>query len=304
MPLFKAKKLNISKTLSDKYIVPPFSVFNTHQSYFRERMRMWRDIGVVGNAGRNKNLAYDNRRMEKGKIDPNGTSTFNPVVCEIIYKWFARKGDIIFDPFAGGITRGGVAIFCDCGYIGYDINTKQVSVNAQQYEELADKYEVDANAIYLCVDSEKATIPEHNLFFTCPPYYNLERYTDNPNDLSNCTSYKMFLLKYKSILKRSLECLYEDSFAVIVVSDVRDKKTGEYYPLVADTTEIMIDLGLKYYNEIILYNDTGNLAITSGNYLDRARKVGRQHQNILVFYKGNTKNIKEKFGEVNINAST
>lgn len=84
-----------------------------------------------------------------------------------------------------------------------------------------------------------------------------------------------------------------------MVSDIRDKNTGEYYGFVADTIKILQSIGLKYYNEIILYNDTGNLAITSGNYLDRARKVGRQHQNVLVFYKGNTKNIKEKFGEIN-----
>lgn len=58
-----------------------------------------------------------------------------------------------------------------------------------------------------------------------------------------------------------------------------------------------------YFNDLIKLftdcsNDTGNLAITSGNYLDRARKVGRQHQNVLVFYKGDTKNIKERFGKI------
>jgi hypothetical protein len=85
---------------------------------------------------------------------------------------------------------------------------------------------------------------------------------------------------------------------VYVVSDVRDKKTTEYYGLVADTIKLSQQVGFKFYNEIILYNDTGNLAIVSGDYLNRARKVGRQHQNVLIFYKGNPKNISNKFGEV------
>lgn len=143
------------------------------------------------------------------------------------------------------------------------------------------------------------TYPEEfDLVFTCPPYYNLERYSDNKNDLSNLKSYDEFIKRYSKSLSFANRYLKQDSFFVIVVSDVRDKKTGVYYPLVADTIKILQNIGLKYYNEIILYNDTGNLAITSGNYLDKARKVGRQHQNVLVFYKGNTKNIKEKFGEV------
>lgn len=299
MSLFEVRKLNMSKKLSDKYIVPPFSVFNTHQPYFRDRMKMWRDLGVVDNNGRDKNLAYDNRRMEKHKNDPNGTSTFNPVVCEVIYKWFAKEGDFIIDPFAGGITRGAIAALLGYKYIGFDINKTQVEYNQNKYQELMDRYNIEGGACWICADSDNVSFSPYNLLFTCPPYYNLEKYTDNENDLSNSIDYNMFIHKYASILYKVLQALEEDSFAVIVVSDVRDKKTGEYYPLVADTTNIFLKFGLKYYNEIILYNDTGNLAITSGNYLDRARKVGRQHQNILVFYKGNTKNIKERFGEVN-----
>ena len=85
---------------------------------------------------------------------------------------------------------------------------------------------------------------------------------------------------------------------VWVVSDVRDKETTEYYGLVADTIKACQKAGFKFYNEIILYNDTGNLAIVSGDYLERARKVGRQHQNVLVFYKGDTRHIKDKFGSI------
>ena len=306
MPLFKQEKLNLPKTLSDKYIVPPFSVFNTHQPYFRERMRMWRDMGLCNRDGRDVHLSYDNRRMDKrAEKQSNGTSIFNPVLCEVVYKWFTLPNSNIFDPFAGGIQRGGIAAMLGHNYIGIDISHRQVLSNIETFNNLKNKYNIQGNAEYIYGDSclvNDDTIFNFNsrcdLVFTCPPYYNLEKYTDEEDDLSNCKTYTDFINKYRNALEISYNALKDDCFCVIVVSDIRNKETGEYYGFVADNIKICQDIGFKFYNEIILYNDTGNLAITSGNYLDKARKVGRQHQNVLVFYKGNTKNIKEKFGSV------
>lgn len=302
MPLFKQEKLNLPKTLSDKYIVPPFSVFNTHQPYWRERLRMWCDMGLYNTNGREEGLCYDNRRMSKADKHTSGTSSFNPVICEVVYKWFTTPNSFIYDPFAGGIVRGGVAAMLGHNYFGMDINAYQVDNNIKTLNTLKDNYKVSGTAFWIIADSccpARISKPKtYDLVFTCPPYYNLEKYTDNEEDLSNCKTYNEFFNKYFQGLLNAYTMLKDDSFCVIVVSDVRDKETGEYYGFVADTIKSCQDIGFKFYNEIILYNDTGNLAITSGNYLDKARKVGRQHQNILVFYKGDTKNIKEKFGGV------
>jgi hypothetical protein len=54
-------------------------------------------------------------------------------------------------------------------------------------------------------------------------------------------------------------------------------------------------LRLHYYNEIILQTPIGNLHMRAGSYMSSSRKIGKQHQNILVFYKGNPKKIKEHF---------
>ena len=221
-------------------------------------------------------------------------------MCEVVYKWFLAKDCYrIFDPFAGGIVRGTTAAILGYEYIGFDISKGQVESNLQEWEKLIEKYNIEGAVAWACVDSLITDPPSmYDLIFTCPPYYNLELYTDNPNDLSNCESYEDFIKKYIQVIKKCYNILKEDSFSVWVVSDVRSKDTTEYYGLVADTIKIHQQCGYKFYNEIILYNDTGNLAITSGDYLNKARKVGRQHQNILVFYKGDIKHIKEKFGPV------
>lgn len=303
--LFSTPKQNITKrTLADRFIVPPFSVFNTHQPYWRDRERFWNMMGIGGTNGRktsNEGLTYDNRRMDKyaGNGEFNGTSDFSATLCEVIYKWFCLQCSNVFDPFAGGAVRGLMAGACGLNYTGYDINPIQVESNWQQYKKLQKKFDIDRNIAWVVNDSAEAKIKtQADLIFTCPPYFNLEKYTDDPNDLSNTTRYCDFLKKYLQIMEKCYNILRDDSFYVYVVSDVRDKKTTEYYGLVADTIKGGQNLGLKFYNEIILYNDTGNLAIVSGDYMNRVRKVGRQHQNILVFYKGDVKHIKEKFGEV------
>ena len=302
MSLVTAKKQIISPTkLHEKYIVPPFSVINSHQPYVKERFTFWESIGLCAEDGRAEHLAYDNRRMNKRrKKKINGTSVFNPVLCEVLYKWFTVENSKVLDPFAGGVVRGAMASILGHSYVGYDISAEQIESNKQIYENIKDKYVINDRTTWINDTSMSLGIgekPQYDFVITCPPYYNLEKYTNDPRDLSNQLSYTDFLKMYREILVRSAWNLKEDCFFAIVVSEIRDKKTTEYLGFVPDTISILMrDCMLRYYNEIILYNDTGNLAITSGNYLDLARKVGRQHQNVLIFYKGNPKNIRDKFG--------
>lgn len=304
MRLFKVDKQPIPKTLAERFLVPPFSVFNTHAPYWKQRMLMWRDMGLCSTNGRvtsNNGLAYDNRRMDKRTRKYTiGTSTFSPVLAEIVYKWFTVPGsNQIFDPFGGGITRGGIAACLGHKYLGYDINPLQVESNYVEKENLFKRFDVKGTCEWVCDDCLNFDKKDFaDLIFTCPPYFNLERYTDLAEDLSNTDSYDDFLQKYDTVLEFCYSVLKQDSFMVWVVSDVRDKRTTEYYGLVADTIKLGQKAGFKLYNEIILYNETNNLAITSGDYINRVRKVGRQHQNILVFYKGDTKQIKSKYGEI------
>jgi hypothetical protein len=111
-------------------------------------------------------------------------------------------------------------------------------------------------------------------------------------------SVKVDISKIK-IIQKSCGLLNDNSFAVYVVSDIRDKK-GFYRLLPEFTKECFINAGLQFYNEIILVNAVGSLPIRVGRQFGGYRKVGRMHQNILVFYKGDPKRIKGKFGEIEI----
>lgn len=306
MPLFKTEKSNIpSNLLSDRYIVPPFSILNTITQGWQKRKDVWEELGIDSVKGRDVkryNAMPVNTFSARGADakEAERTSTFDPVLCEIIYKWFSHECDTVLDPFAGGSVRGIVAGMLNRQYIGIDLSPTQVETNYEQLEDCKNRYNIDGDIKWVCGDSLD-TIPsyeeEFDILFTCPPYYNIEKYSKDPRDLCNMPSYEYFLIKYETILSMAYRHLRENSFAVIVVSEVRNPDTGEYYGLVPDTIKAMTRVGFKYYNEIILYNNIGSLPIRAPKYFDQSRKIGRTHQNILVFYKGDLSTIESEFGK-------
>ncbi len=59
-----------------------------------------------------------------------------------------------------------------------------------------------------------------DLIFSCPPYADLEVYSDMKEDISNM-KYCEFIKAYREIIRKSCEMLNNNRFAVFVVGDVR-----------------------------------------------------------------------------------
>lgn len=217
-----------------------------------------------------------------------GTSIFDPVLCEVIYNWFCPVNGVVYDPFAGGSVRGIVAEKIGLKYIGIDLSQRQIDanrVNADKMGVYPAWYCDDSKNVDKYLQDESADI-----VFSCPPYHNLEKYSNHPQDLSNM-NYEDFLGAYGEIIYKACKKLKQERFAVFVVGDIRDKK-GAYRDFVSETKRIFIDSGLCLYNEMVLLEQYGTRAMTAGGIFKSKKKVAKVHQNILVFYKGDIKEIK------------
>lgn len=174
-------------------------------------------------------------------------------------------------------------------YIGIDLSQKQIDANQIN----ADKFGVCP--AWHCDDSRNADnyIPDGSadLVFSCPPYHNLEKYSNHPLDLSNM-NYEDFTQAYCEIISKSCEKLKENRFAVFVVGDIRDSK-GAYRDFVSATKRIFQENGLYLYNDIVLLNVYGTAPMRARVHFEGGRKVVKTHQNVLVFYKGDIKAIKD-----------
>lgn len=365
-------------SLSDRFLVPPFSVLDARSGVWQNRKREWLALGIQSEVGRGEvvqgqvsekwdrgatagvgmgdafvpagqggmveqltermntrglgavqtNLdgvdaerygrkprnpadlgqGLNARRAEDGSLEyvpvaaGSGVSIFDPVLCELAYRWFSRAGDKVLDPFAGGSVRGVVAAALDRGYSGIELRGEQVAANDQQWEALGAQLGTDRAPIWHTGDARTALedfpTAAFDLLFSCPPYADLEVYSDDPADLS-AMEWPAFLEAYQLIIRRSLERLEPHRFAVWVIGEVRDPR-GCYRNLVGHTVEAFEAAGARFYNEAILVTPVGSLPIRAGKQFTATRKLGKTHQQVLVFCKGDPRKATERLGDVDV----
>lgn len=326
-------------SLADRFVVPPFSILDTRQGYWLERRRQWLSLGIRSEEGRGENLlgmsdavrqgydtsmgayrpgsgqsAYgagggggDSRGRQEGTVIPRGdggwtgTSVFDPVLCEVAYRWFCPPGGKVLDPFAGGSVRGLVAGRLGRSYVGIELQEHQVKANREQLREIGAEVKPKWIAGEAAEQLGKLKAEPFDMLLSCPPYADLERYSDDPRDLSTM-GWPEFRAAYRAIIAAAAERLAEDRFAVWVVGEVRQKGkgSGAYLGLVPETIEAFGEAGLSFYNEAILITPGGSLGLRAGKIFKAGRKLGKCHQNVLVFLKGSAAKATEACGPIEL----
>lgn len=313
--------------LAEKFLIPPFSTLNAREGWWQARKRAWLSLGIKSEVGRGENalqlsdtsratmlgidysdavlfkaqgslneIMKQRARANGSASDENqygiasGTSIFDPVLCELVYRWWCPEGGLIVDPFAGGSVRGVVAAKLGFTYMGVDLRPEQISANEKQRNDIISAREPKPQWFTgdsLLLDSVLPSGSEADFIFSCPPYGDLEKYSGDARDLSTM-SYESFRDTYRAIIKKSCSVLKQDAFACFVVGDFRDK-SGHYQNFVSDTIQAFLDAGCKLYNEAILLTAFGSLPIRTSRQFPSGRKLGKTHQNVLVFVKGSWK---------------
>jgi len=281
-----------SGALAAKFIVPPFSTLDARAGYWQERKAAWKEI--IDGGGRKEDLLGGLGQFAKAMgTSLKGTSIFDPVLCEVLVSWFSNPGAKIIDPFAGGSVRGMVSGFLGRVYIGNDLSATQIEYNCSELEKalsympkefVSPKWTVgDSSEIEKLVPDD-----DFDMLLTCPPYADLEKYSDDPRDISNM-DYAKFMVVYRTILEKTIAKLKEDAIIAIVVGDVRDK-AGILRDFVSDTIVAVKDAGVKLYNSMVLLTAVSTAAVRAERNFAH-RKVTPTHQNVLVFVKGDIKKI-------------
>lgn len=316
----------IASPVAQKFLVSPFSVLNAREGDWQERKRAWSAIGIKGEIGRDappggsampatdysksgargygdgkpipgtgrlvtgKNCTTGKNSCMFGKDDEESgggvTSIFDPVLCELAYRWWSGKEAQIIDPFAGGSVRGIVAAHLGRKYWGCDLRREQIEANKAQGIALCEGKQMPQ---WVCGDSfkEVENAPDADFVFSCPPYGDLEVYSDLPDDLS-AMKWPDFLTAYRAIIAKSCAKLRNNRFACFVVGDFRDGR-GNYRNFVSETIGAFLSAGLSLYNEAILVTSVGSASMRVTRQFNGGRKLCKTHQNVLVFVKGDGK---------------
>lgn len=314
-------------SLYQQFLVPPFSILDARSRWWGDRKKDWLALGFNSVEGRDAGMIFapvrtcsvykkrEDMAAELGRdvewdefyaANPeyvsNGTSAFDPNLVEFLVNWFSPRGGTVLDPFAGGSVRGIVTAAVGRAYTGVDLSASQIGANVTQWSTI--RHRMPGATPPRWINGDSADLKKHvggkfDMVLSCPPYHDLEVYSDNPADISNM-SYTDFLETYRAIIAQTVDAMADDSFAVFVVGDLRDK-SGMLRNFVSDTASAFIDAGAPLYNEIIYITPYGTLPIRVAMQMNKSRKIGKTHQNILVFVKGDPVKATAKIGDSVVN---
>lgn len=275
--------------LADEFGYPPLSVIDRRSGAWQDRKRRWIATGIRSDLGRGDSLLFRSKGTDPVSVKLQAispTSVFDPALAELAIRWWSAPGSRVLDPFAGGSVRGVVASALGRHYLGVDIRPEQVADNELQAHlgsDLRPSWVVgDAR------DLRELTHPdEFDFLFTCPPYADLERYSDDPGDLSTL-DYLPFVEAYRQIIRDAVSLLVPDRFAAIVVGDLRGPD-GTYRGFVSDTISAFRDAGTGLYNQAIITTPLATAPLRAAAPFRATRKLTLVHQHLLVFVKGDAR---------------
>ena len=142
-------------------------------------------------------------------------SKFNSENCKNIINYFTCKGDTILDPFAGR-SRATISNHLGRKYIGFELTEKYFP---QTIGEDLRVYNDDSANMGKWLDY----LDYADLVFTCPPYWDMEKYSKDENDLSTFKTYDKFLDGCNSRLELASQYLKDDGFLIVALMDFRRK---------------------------------------------------------------------------------
>ena len=155
-----------------------------------------------------------------------GFTTFDTKLMDQILSKYAISG--LYDPCAGWGERMLLSYIRNIPYYGVDINAELKSGYDLMIQEFSMKHQC-----FIVADSANMIMPaQYDTVITCPPYYNLERYSDQGCEnlsykdflswwdkvVANCSNAKLFCFqinqKYKACMQQIVEqhgyCLKEE----------------------------------------------------------------------------------------------
>lgn len=190
---------------------------------------------------------------------------FIPQIATQTFLRFSREGEIVLDLFLGCGTSAIEAVRLKRRCIGVELKPELVASVSDRLSEA-----VEGGAVRLLVgDSTREETKERvraelqsawgrdhaDLLVLHPPYADIIRFSERPEDLSNSTTTEEFIAAFRQVARHGYELLAPGRFAVVVIGD--KYAGGELVPLGFYCLQAMNDVGFRT-KSIVVKNIEGN----------------------------------------------
>ncbi len=197
-----------------------------------------------------------NKRDSSGAHNAGYWGNFIPQIPNQFLRRYTKKGDWVLDPFLGS---GTTLIECKRlgrNGIGIDLSPKVVSLAERNIGKEKNPFDVrteifnaDSASLDLISTCKKAGIKSVQFVFLHPPYWDIIKFSDDKNDLSNSRSIKSFLEMFGNVFDNALSVLQKGRYAAIVIGD--KYSAGEWIPLAFETMNEALKRKVKLKSIIV-----------------------------------------------------
>lgn len=219
-----------------------------------------------------------------------GLSRFPQNVGRTILKLYSERGQTVFDPFAGHNSRMQLCYQAGRNYIGNDLshnfmedNRKIRDILLKENQNGFNLLENNATITLLEGDSSSVRVKSETGDFTItsPPYWDLEYYGDEPEQLGKNKTYQGFLDAITKVIAENYRILKPGAYCCWCVNDfVKDKI---YYAYHADLIPIFKSVGFVLHTIYIT-----DLSSVIGPFIQsilQTKRFPKRHEYALVFRK-------------------
>jgi len=241
-----------------------------------------------------------------GERDKSGShrgdyhGNFIPQIPNQFMRRFTKKGDVVLDTFLGS---GTTLIECKrLGRNGIGIELlPKVAEMAKQRISQESLFDEKVFTEVLVADSTKIETRQRvdeilksygrenvQLIIMHPPYHDIIKFSDRPEDLSNAKSVDDFLKLFGNVVSNFLDLLERKHYLVVVIGD--KYTNSEWVPLGFMIMQEVLNKGGVILKSILVKNIVNNRAKRNQEHLWRYRAlVGGfyifKHEYILLFQK-------------------
>ena len=231
----------------------------------------------------------DNTGAHSGHYHGN----FVPQIPHQLLARYTKAGDFVLDPFAGSGTTLIEAQRMNRNSIGIELQ-EQVAMEAigrihseQKEGIIADTFVDDSKTFD--INRIKATYNIDNVQFIIfhPPYWNIIKFSEDSNDLSNSPTLEDFLENFKKVVRNTIPLLEKGKYCAVVIGD--KYANSQIIPLGFYCMQAMQQEGLTLKATIVKnFEETKGKANQKALWRRRALQSGLyifKHEYIFVFKK-------------------
>jgi len=204
-------------------------------------------------------------------------------LVDFFVEYYSKEGDVYLDPFMGHGIRMQVAIKRKRRYYGYDASNQFFAYIDRIRQKLTQSDPDSDVRVFLGDSRSPDRIPNGvgDFSFHSPPYWDVEYYGDEAEQLGNAQTYEEFLVSMREVASAWLPKFKSGAYHIVNVGDFR--RDGVFYPYHSDLVREFVAAGWVMHDIWIIDGLVGGLMKMFGADCVDKRIAPRCHEYALVF---------------------